>query len=94
MPYCLIAPKVTPRKRCFRMAKITINTGMRNAKVPAAMADHSMPPRPSMVAMAGGAVRAFSLVNIKAKAYSFQTKIRLKTVVAAMPVAACGTTIL
>ena len=61
------------------MAKITISTGMRKAKVPAAMADHSMPPRPSIVAMAGGAVRAVSLVNIKAKAYSFQTKIKLKT---------------
>ena len=32
-----------------------MTTGTRNASVPAAMADHSMPPRPSMVAIEGGA---------------------------------------
>ena len=45
-------------------------------------------------AEAGGAVRAVSLVSIKAKAYSFQAKIKAKTVVAAIPVAAWGKTIL
>jgi hypothetical protein len=65
-----------------------IITGIRKANVPAAIADHSIPPRPNMVAIAGGAVRAFSLVNRRAKAYSFQAKIKAKTVVAAMPVVA------
>ena len=44
--------------------------------------------------MAGGAVRAFSLVSISAKAYSFQAKIRQKTAVAAIPVTHWGSTIL
>ena len=68
--------------------------GDQETKAPAAIADHSIPPVPSMVAMPGGAVRALSLVSIKAKAYSFQAKIRQKTVVAAMPVIAWGRTIL
>ena len=45
---------------------------------------------PEMVAMLGGAVRAVSLVNMRAKAYSFQAKIRQKTAVAAMPVTAAA----
>ena len=69
-------------------------TGIRNASVPAAIADHSIPPRLSMVAIAGGAVRAFSLVIRRAKAYSFQENIMANTVVAAMPVVAWGRTIL
>ena len=52
-----------------------------------------MPPRPIIVAMLGGAVRARWLVSIRAKAYSFHAKMRQKTVVAAMPVTACGSTI-
>ena len=51
-------------------------------------------PVPTIEVMLGGAVRARSLVSIRAKAYSFQAKIRQKTVVAAMPVTACGSTIL
>ncbi len=42
----------------------------------------------------GGAVRATSAVSIRAKAYSFQAKIKEKTVVAAMPVIDWGKTIL
>ena len=44
--------------------------------------------------IAGGAVRAFSLVIGGAKAYTFQAKIMAKTVVAAIPVVAWGRTIL
>ena len=58
------------------------------------MADHSTPPRPRIVGMVGGAVRARSVVSIRAKAYSFQAKMREKTVVAAMPVTAWGRTTL
>ena len=57
------------------------------------MADHSTPAVPITVGMLGGAVRAVSLVSISAKAYSFQAKIRQKTIVAAMPVIAWGSTI-
>ena len=42
--------------------------------------------------MLGGAVRALSAVSMSANAYSFQAKMKQKTVVAAMPVTACGST--
>ena len=44
--------------------------------------------------MNGGAVMAVRSVRMSAKAYSFQAKIRQKIAVAAMPVAACGSTTL
>ena len=47
-----------------------------------------------MIGMKGGAVCALPLVSKSAKAYSFQEKIRQKMAVAAMPVAACGSTTL
>ena len=44
--------------------------------------------------MKGGAVCARRLVMISAKAYSFQAVMKQNTAVAAMPVAASGSTIL
>ena len=83
--HCRIAPNVTPRNKYWRKAKVTMTTGIKKPSEPAAIEPHSIPPRPIMVGMVGGAVRAFSLVSIRAKAYSFQEKISEKTVVAAMP---------
>ena len=45
-----------------------------------------------MVGMKGGAVWAVPEVNKRAKAYSFQLKIRQKIAVAAIPVVAWGKT--
>jgi hypothetical protein len=78
----------------LRRAKVTITTGIRNKIPPAATTPHSIPPDPSAAGMLTGAVRARSWVNISEKMYSFQAKTRQKTVVAAMPVADWGKTIL
>src|SRR5690349_16191244 len=43
----LIAPKVTPRSRCWRSMKVKSATGRRNRTVPAAIAVQSVTPDPS-----------------------------------------------
>ena len=62
--------------------------------MPAAITVHSGRPEPIWLGMKGGAVCARRLVMISAKAYSFQAVMKQKTAVAAMPVAASGSTIL
>src|SRR5438105_1578724 len=87
------APKVIPRKRCLRSKTVKQTIGMMNNVVPAATAGQSWPPSPMIKGMKGGMVWATPLVNSTANAYSFHAKIRQKTAVAAMPVAACGSTV-
>ena len=69
-------------------------TGSRNSTVPAAMTVQSCRPVPIWLGMKGGAVWARRLVRIYAKAYSFHAVMKQNTAVAAMPVAASGSTIL
>src|SRR4051794_37691828 len=86
------APKVMPLRRCRRSSTVNTRIGTRNSVVPAPTAGQSMPPSPMIVGMNGGAVWAVPEVSSTAKAYSFQAKIRQKIAVAAIPVAACGST--
>src|SRR5215475_10844275 len=58
------------------------------------MAVQSVIPDPSCDGMKGGAVCARRLVIIRANAYSFQAVMKQNTAVAAIPVAACDSTIL
>src|SRR5262245_9358841 len=86
------APKVMPLRRWRLSSTVNTRIGTRNRVVPAPTAGQSMPPSPMIVGMKGGAVWALPEVSSTAKAYSFQAKIRQKIAVAAMPVAACGST--
>src|ERR1700722_5941877 len=86
------APNVMPRNRCFLSAIVKIMIGSRKRVVPAATAGQFCPPSPMMKGMKGGIVCASELVSKRLNAYSFHEKIRQKIAVAAMPVAACGST--
>src|ERR1700722_2763138 len=86
------APKVMPRKRCFRNAIVKTIIGSRKSVVPAATAGQFWPPSPMMKGINGGIVCASELVSKRLNAYSFHEKIKQKIAVAAMPVAACGST--
>ena len=66
--------------------------GTRKSVAPAATAGQSSPPSPMMDGMKGGAVWAVPEVSKRAKAYSFQLKIKQKIAVAAIPVVAWGKT--
>src|SRR6476660_916606 len=88
-----IAPNVTPRSRWLRRKKVNRATGSKNSALPAAIVVQSVKPEPSCAGMNGGAVCAFRLVIISAKAYSFQAVIKQNTAVAAIPVADSGITI-
>src|SRR5262249_48813970 len=48
------APKVMPRRRCFRRTMVKTRIGIRNRVVPAATAGQSWPPSPMMKGMNGG----------------------------------------
>ena len=93
LPYFLIAPNVTPLRRCLRKKNVKTATGNKKIKVPAAMVVQSIMPEPNWEGMKGGAVCALRLVIINARAYSFQAMMNEKTDVAAIPVADCGRTI-
>ena len=69
-------------------------TGSRNRKVPEAITVQSGRPEPTWLGMKGGAVCASRRVMISAKAYSFYAVMKQNTAVAAMPVAASGSTTL
>src|SRR5712671_27783 len=88
------APKVMPRSSCLRSRIVKHRMGTTNSVVAAATAGQSCPPSPMMKGMKGGIVCAVPLVSSTANAYSFQAKMRQNTAVAAMPVAACGSTVL
>src|SRR5207237_4708206 len=79
-----IAPKVTPRKRCFRSRNVKIATGSRKRNVPAAIVVQSGRPEPICEGIKGGAVCARRMVMISAKAYSFQAVMKQNTAVAAI----------
>ena len=81
-----MAPKVTPLSRWFRRKYVKIATGIRKTNVPAAMVGQSVRPDPIWDGIKGTAVCAFFDVSIRASAYSFQTVIKAKTAVAAIPV--------
>src|SRR5467141_4237188 len=88
------APKVMPRNKWRRSKMVKHRIGTKNNVVAAATAGQSWPPSPMMKGMKGGIVCASPEVSSTAKAYSFQEKMRQKIAVAAMPVAACGSTVL
>src|SRR6476620_1818993 len=90
--YFLSAPKVIPRRRFLRRRMVKNTTGIMNNVAPAPTAGQSRPPSPMIVGIKGGAVCAREEVRRRAKAYSFQAKIRQKIAVAAMPESICGST--
>lgn len=72
---------------------VNIIAGSKKRNVPAAAAAQSYPNTPIWYGSQAGTVWATLLDKTKAKAYSFQAKIKQNTAVAAIPVDACGTTI-
>ena len=92
--YLFMAPNVTPRNKCFLMRKVNIATGSKKINVAAAICPQSIPPEATALGIEGGAVTAAppDSVNTRAKTNSFHAVIKQKTLVAAIPVVACGKT--